>query len=110
MCDLLIKNGTIIDGSGSPAYLSDIAVKKGEIERIGPSLDIKCDKVIDVSNLIVCPGFIDIHSHTDATIMINRKAESKIRQGITTEVVGNCGISAAPLSTAFLPWEFGDVH
>ena len=103
MCDLLIKNGHIIDGSGSPAYLSDIAVKNGEIERIGPSLDIKCDKVIDASNLIVCPGFIDIHSHTDATIMINRKAESKIRQGITTEIVGNCGTSAAPLTTAFLP-------
>ena len=103
MCDLLIKNGNIIDGSGSPAYLSDIAVKNGEIERIGPSLDIKCDKVIDASNLIVCPGFIDIHSHTDATIMINRKAESKIRQGITTEIVGNCGTSAAPLTTAFLP-------
>ena len=103
MCDLLIKNGNIIDGSGSPAYLSDIAVKNGEIGRIGPSLDIECDKVIDASNLIVCPGFIDIHSHTDATIMINRKAESKIRQGITTEIVGNCGISAAPLTTAFLP-------
>jgi N-acyl-D-amino-acid deacylase len=103
MGDLLIKNGNIIDGSGAPAYMSDIVVKNGKIERIGPSLDIKCEKEIDASNLIVCPGFIDIHSHTDATIMINRKAESKIRQGITTEVVGNCGISAAPLSTDFLP-------
>jgi N-acyl-D-amino-acid deacylase len=102
MCDLLIKNGNVIDGSGSPAYLSDIAVKNGEIERIGTSLDINCDKVIDASNQIVCPGFIDIHSHTDATIMINPKAESKIRQGITTEIVGNCGMSAAPLTTAFL--------
>ena len=102
MCDLLITNGKIIDGSGSPAYISDIAVKDGKIERIGTLIDINCDKVIDASNQIVCPGFIDIHSHTDATIMINPKAESKIRQGITTEIVGNCGMSAAPLSTAFL--------
>ena len=77
MCDLLIKNGNIIDGSGSPAYLSDIAVKNGQIERIGPSLDIGCDKVIDASDLIVCPGFIDIHSHTDATIMINHRRKVK---------------------------------
>jgi N-acyl-D-aspartate/D-glutamate deacylase len=88
MCDLFIKNGNVIDGSGSPAYISDIAIKNGKIERIGTSLDINCAKVIDASNQIVCPGFIDIHSHTDATIMINRKAESKIRQGITTEIVG----------------------
>ncbi len=102
MCDLLIKNGHVIDGSGSPAYLSDIAIKKGKIKRMGTLLDINCDQVIDASNQIVCPGFIDIHSHTDATIMINPKAESKIRQGITTEIVGNCGMSAAPLTTAFL--------
>ncbi len=102
MCDLFIKNGNVIDGSGSPAYISDIAIKNGKIERIGTSLDINCAKVIDASNQIVCPGFIDIHSHTDATILINPKAESKIRQGITTEIVGNCGMSAAPVTTAFL--------
>ncbi len=102
MCDLLIKNGNVIDGSGSPAYISDIAVKNGKIEKIGALIDINCDKVIDASNQIVSPGFIDIHSHTDATIVINPKAESKIRQGITTEIVGNCGMSAAPLTTAFL--------
>ena len=102
MCDLLIKNGNVIDGSGSSAYISDIAIKNGKIEKIGTSLDIDSEKVIDASNQIVCPGFIDIHSHTDATIMINPKAESKIRQGITTEIVGNCGMSAAPLTTAFL--------
>jgi len=102
MCDLLIKNGHVVDGSGSPAYMSDISIKNGKIDRIGTLLDINCDKVIDASNQIVCPGFIDIHSHTDATITINPKAESKIRQGITTEIVGNCGMSAAPLTTAFL--------
>ena len=53
MCDLFIKNGNVIDGSGSPAYISDIAIKNGKIERIGTSLDINCDKVIDASNQIV---------------------------------------------------------
>jgi len=102
MYDLLIKNGTIIDGSGSSAFISDIAVKDGTIDRIEPSLKIDYKKVLDASDKIVCPGFIDIHSHTDATILINPKAESKIRQGITTEIVGNCGMSAAPLTTDFL--------
>jgi N-acyl-D-amino-acid deacylase len=103
MVDLLIQNGTIVDGSGGPAYVSDIAVKNGKIEIIGTSLKVESRKVLDVSGKIVCPGFIDIHSHTDATILINPKAESKIRQGITTEIVGNCGMSAAPISTEFLP-------
>jgi len=102
MCDLLIKNGKIIDGTGSPAFFADISVKDGKIERIEPSLDVDCHQELDASHKIVCPGFIDIHSHTDATIIINSKAESKIRQGITTEVVGNCGMSAAPLTPDFL--------
>ena len=102
MCDLLIKNGKIIDGTGSPAFFADISVKDGKIVRIEPSLQVDCQKEVDAANRIVCPGFIDIHSHTDATIIINAKAESKIRQGITTEVVGNCGMSAAPLTPAFL--------
>jgi N-acyl-D-amino-acid deacylase len=102
MVDLLIKNGTVIDGSGTPSFKSDIAVKNGKIETIGSSLMMDCETILDVSGKIVCPGFIDIHSHTDATILINTKAESKIRQGVTTEIVGNCGSSAAPLSEMFL--------
>jgi N-acyl-D-amino-acid deacylase len=102
MADLLIKNGTVIDGSGAPSFKSDIAVKNGKIEKIGSSLMIDCETILDVSGKIVCPGFIDIHSHTDATILINAKAESKIRQGVTTEIVGNCGSSAAPLTDTFL--------
>ncbi len=103
MFDLIIKNGTIIDGSGSPAFISDIGVKDGKIEVIQPSLSSSCKTELDVVGKVICPGFIDIHSHTDATILQNPKAESKIRQGITTEIVGNCGMSAAPLSVSFLP-------
>lgn len=102
MYDLLIKNGNVIDGSGSPAFKSDIAVKDGKIARIESSLDSECVTEIDATDHIVCPGFIDIHSHSDATITINARAESKIRQGITTEIVGNCGMSAAPLTRAFM--------
>jgi N-acyl-D-amino-acid deacylase len=103
MLELIIKNGTIIDGSGSPAFISDIGVKDGKIKVIQPSLSSSCKTELDVAGKVVCPGFIDIHSHTDTTIFQNPKAESKIRQGITTEIVGNCGMSAAPLSVSFLP-------
>ena len=102
MYDLLIKNGTVIDGTGSAAIKSDIAVEEGKIVRIEVSLDGEGITEIDASGLVVCPGLIDIHSHTDATITINSRAESKIRQGVTTEVVGNCGMSAAPLSKEFM--------
>lgn len=103
MIDVLIKNGKIIDGTGSKAFSADIFVKNGKIEKIAPTIEVECQHVLDATDKIVCPGFIDIHSHTDTTILINPKAESKIRQGITTEVVGNCGMSAAPLSLDFLP-------
>lgn len=102
MVDLLIKNGDLIDGTGAGAVKLDIAISDGKIVEMAPSLDLKSDEVIDASGLVVCPGFVDIHSHTDATITTNPKAESKIRQGVTTEVVGNCGMSAAPVTSAFL--------
>jgi len=102
MCDLLIKNGTVIDGSGTAAFSADIAIKDGKIQRMEPSLKIECEKELDATGKMVCPGFIDIHTHTDTTIQINPRAESKIRQGVTTEIVGNCGMSVAPLSNEFL--------
>jgi len=102
MFDLIIHNGTIIDGSGSPSFLAGIGVKEGKIETIEPGLSGSSARVVDAAGKVVCPGFIDIHSHTDATILLNPRAESKIRQGVTTEIVGNCGMSAAPLSSTFM--------
>lgn len=102
MVDLLIKNGQVIDGTGTPAVKMDVAVNDGKIVDIAPVLEMDSNKIIDASGLVVCPGFVDIHSHTDATIIVNSRAESKIRQGVTTEVVGNCGMSAAPLTTKFM--------
>jgi len=102
MYDIIIKNGQLIDGTGTPAFKSDVAVKNGEIVRIESDIDEESHETIDAAGLIVCPGFIDIHSHTDATITTNAKAESKVRQGVTTEVVGNCGMSAAPLTVEYM--------
>lgn len=93
----MIKNGTVVDGSGKAAYQADIAVKDGVIAEIGPHLAGSADKVIDAEGLVVAPGFIDMHSHTDATIFRHPLADSKIMQGITSDVTGNCGIGAFPV-------------
>ncbi|MDW7671658.1 MAG: amidohydrolase family protein, partial [Bacillota bacterium] len=98
MMDLLIKNGSLLDGLGSPAVRRDIGVTGDRIAAIAPDLShVSARQVIDAAGLTVAPGFIDIHSHTDFTILRNARAESKIRQGITTELVGNCGFTAAPV-------------
>ncbi|MEM3699401.1 MAG: D-aminoacylase [Candidatus Bathyarchaeia archaeon] len=98
MFDLLIKNGFVIDGAGNPWFKADIGVSNGKIVEINTEIDAKAEKVLNVKGLIVSPGFIDIHTHSDLTLLIEPRAESKIRQGVTTEVIGNCGLSAAPVN------------
>lgn len=93
MVDILIKNGMIVDGTGAPWEIGDVAIKDGLIYNIAPTLNLTASIVIDAKGRIVCPGFIDIHSHSDFSILIDPRAESKVRQGITTDVSGNCGIS-----------------
>ncbi|GJM30457.1 MAG: aminoacylase [Cyclobacteriaceae bacterium] len=85
--DLIIRNGTIIDGSGAPGFIGDMAVNGDRIVEIG-NISGQGKEEIDASELVVSPGFIDIHSHSEFTLLIDGKAESKIRQGVTTEVVG----------------------
>jgi len=94
--DILIRGGTVIDGSGAPAFAADVAVAGDRIMAVGPALDRAAHRVVDARGLVVTPGLIDIHTHSDFTLPVNTRAESKIRQGVTTEVVGNCGFSAAP--------------
>ncbi len=96
--DLIIKNGTIYDGSGGASFKSDIGIIGDQIKAIGNLESGSADMVIDASNYAVSPGFIDIHTHTETELLINPNAESKIRQGVTTEVGGNCGSSPFPLS------------
>lgn len=96
VADILIKNGSVIDGSGSPAFPSDIAIKNGKIVEIGSLGACEAKRVIDAKGQVVAPGFIDIHTHTDFTIQLDNRCESQVRQGITTEIVGLCGASNAP--------------
>lgn len=96
--DLAIVNGRILDGTGNPWFRADIGIKNGKIEFIGKIKESSAEIIIDAKNLIVCPGFIDIHSHSDFTVLVDPKAESKVMQGVTLEVVGNCGSSAAPMN------------
>ena len=86
----------VIDGSGAAAFRGDLAVRDGLIEVVGDTTELDSDTVWDASGKYVCPGFIDIHSHSDFTLLANRNAESGIRQGITTVVTGNCGHGPAP--------------
>jgi N-acyl-D-amino-acid deacylase len=94
---ILIRRGTIIDGSGLPGEIGDVAVRDGRIAALGRSLPSESAKVIDAEGLVVAPGFIDIKTHSDFTLPINPKAESKVRQGVTTEIIGHCGFSVAPV-------------
>jgi N-acyl-D-amino-acid deacylase len=93
---LLIKNGTVIDGSGSVRAMADVAIAGDTIAAIAPRLPPDAAHIIDATDLIVAPGFIDIHSHSDFFYEQCPSAESKIRQGVTTEVVGMCSFSPAP--------------
>lgn len=91
--DIIIKNALIADGSGIPVYYADIAICGDKIDYIGNLKDVACENVIDASGKYVTPGFIDSHTHSDQTIWGNPECQSTVRQGVTTEIVGNCGYS-----------------
>src|SRR5262252_2317743 len=95
--DLLIKHGTVIDGTGAPGVMADVGISGGRITAMAPHLEGRAGHAIDASGRVVAPGFIDAHTHSDFTLLSAPGADSKVRQGITTEVVGNCGFSPAPV-------------
>src|SRR5580700_3747141 len=97
MTDILIRGGTVIDGSGTPGARADIAIEAGRIVKIGSDLPTDAERVVDAGGMAVTPGFIDIKTHSDFVLPINPKAESKVRQGVTTEIIGHCGFSVAPV-------------
>lgn len=99
MLDLLIKNARIIDGTNSPAFDGQIGIKDGKITYVSSENVAKASReTLDAKGLFAVPGFIDIHSHSDTSILDFPNAESRVFQGITTEITGNCGISSAPAS------------
>ena len=100
--DLLIVHGHIIDGSGSPWFVGSVAVKDGRIADVGRLPGATAKHVIDASGLVVAPGFIDLHSHSDYTLLVDGTAQSKIRQGVTTEILGEAA-SAGPILGPAVP-------
>ena len=92
--DIIIRNGTVVDGTGAPAYYADIAIVGDKIDYIGDLKGVSAPLEIDAHHKYVTPGFIDPHSHADFTMWANPTNDAAVRQGITTEVVGNCGFSA----------------
>ena len=98
MFDLIIKGGTVIDGSGSPGVKADVAVTEGKISEIGIIDPNQAEAVVDAENMIVCPGFIDPHTHYDAQLFWDPHATPSSLHGITSVVMGNCGFSIAPIS------------
>lgn len=95
--DILIKNGRVIDGAGNPWFFADVALRKGEIARIGRPGEITgtARRTIDAAGMVVAPGFIDMHSHSDLPLLYDGDAQSKVRMGVTTEILGEAG-SIAP--------------
>ena len=94
--EIIIKNGLIVDGTGSKGYHSDILIKNDKIVKIGKNLEANGSKIIDASNRVVAPGFIDMHNHSDLTLFQTTKIEPYILQGVTTLVIGMCGLGIAP--------------
>ncbi len=105
----LIKNGKIIDGTGNPWFKADILIDNGKIAEIAPRIgNSNVEEVLDVSGLIVTPGFIDIHTHSDYNILKSR-GENVLTQGVTTHVIGNCGFSMTPINTELADDEIYDM-
>jgi N-acyl-D-amino-acid deacylase len=97
MVDLLIRGGQVVDGTGTPGRLADVAIHDGRIVAVGPGAAGRARRVIDASGQMVSPGFIDIKTHSDFTLPLTPRAESRVHQGVTTEVIGHCGFSTAPV-------------
>ena len=96
-CDTLIRNANVLDGLGNDAQLADVAITEGRIVAIEPSLDLQSENVIDADHLALAPGFIDVHTHDDTSVVDTPEMLPKVSQGVTTVIVGNCGISASPV-------------
>ena len=98
MFDLIIRGGRVVDGSGSPWYCGDVGIKGDRIAAIGKLEPSQASRIIDAAGLVVCPGFIDMHTHSDVMILADPKHEAKVMQGVTTDLLGLDGLSYAPLS------------
>ena len=102
MYDVVIRGGTVVDGTGRPQFRADVGVREERVAAIGNLADAEAHKTLEAAGLIVAPGFIDVHSHSDFTLLVDPRAQSALAQGVTTEVVGNCGHGCAPITNPAL--------
>ena len=96
MTDILLRGGSVVDGSGVPRFRADVAMREGRIAAVGDLPHAEAQLVLDVSGLMVAPGFIDSHSHSDLALLEDASATPKAAQGVTTEIIGNCGFGPYP--------------
>src|SRR3954454_23885314 len=99
MHELLIHGGHVVDGSGSPRFVADVAVARGRIAAVGRDLGASA-RTVDAPGPVVAPGFIDIHTHADIALLARPEHLPKVMQGVTTEVFSNCGLGFAPITSA----------
>ncbi len=97
-CDTLIRRAIVLDGSGAAAETMDVALRGDVICEVGTSLDIRASTVVEAEGLALAPGFIDVHTHDDTSVIRTPAMLPKLSQGVTTVIVGNCGICAAPVA------------
>lgn len=97
MLETIIRKGTVLDGSGRPPLRADVAIEDGKVSIVGDLSEATAKQVLDAEGLFICPGFIDMHSHSDLSLPSHKRGDSSLSQGITTEVIGSCGWSMAPV-------------
>src|SRR6266571_4597221 len=98
--DLIIRDGTVVDGSGCPRFAADVGIEGDRIVAVG-TLGSDARRTIEAAGRVVAPGFIDVHSHDDFALLDRPLCDFKLMQGVTTEVIGNCGFGAAPANDAY---------
>lgn len=104
MFDLLIKNGSVVDGSGAQPFVADVAVKDGKIAAVQPNIVAEAAETLDAAGLVVTPGFVDVHTHYDAQVTWDDRVLPSSAHGVTTIVIGTCGIGFAPVRPGSEDW------